>query len=261
MNEIIGGTYIVGDIHGMYEYWMKMKKKIEQEDPEAKFILVGDIEDRGPDSYKMILWAMENIAENGKYQMVKGNHEDLKVKWWKTLNNYFKNNNIDIKKEGYASGYVCENYGFDKYMDANDVTVEEMEKIINWMDSLPLYKYIDVNNKKFIISHANFPSAAFDKNGEIDTMVLQTLYNHILWDRHPGDFKYNKNIILVNGHTPTIFDEAFPGFPFDFKNNYGKILKQKNRFNIDCGIAYERNDGNANLAILRLDDFKEYYLK
>lgn len=75
------GTYIVGDIHGCFDLWISLKQQIEEHDSDTKFILVGDIVDRGPQVKEMIDWAMQNISIGGKYQMVRGNQEDLKIQW------------------------------------------------------------------------------------------------------------------------------------------------------------------------------------
>ena len=52
-------TYVVGDIHGCYNEWLAFKNRLEQEDKDAKFILVGDIIDRGQST-------VDSIAVNGK---------------------------------------------------------------------------------------------------------------------------------------------------------------------------------------------------
>ena len=69
------GTYVVGDIHGCFGSWIKLKNKIEKQDSVARFILIGDIVDRGPEVCKMITWARKHITTDGKYQMILGNHE------------------------------------------------------------------------------------------------------------------------------------------------------------------------------------------
>lgn len=269
MDKIIGGTYVVGDIHGRYDEWMKMKQDIEKEDPEAKFILVGDIEDRGHKSYEMIKWAMENITENGKYQMIKGNHEDGKVDWWKRAKAFFVRRNKGTKDFDYTKDCLPERYGFNEYMKEAMVSTEKMEEIITWMDNLPLYKKIIVNNQRFIIVHANMPPIIFEaeENKKFDSeWYIDDYFEQLmLWNRAPFGFYSGiyclEDVILVNGHTPTI---ALESFPYDKKVNvsdFGRILKTRNRYNIDCGAGYLEDYECANLAILRLDDFKEYYFR
>ena len=247
--------YAVGDIHGRFDEWIQMKNRIESEDPDATFILVGDIEDRGPKPCEMIRWAMENITIDRKYQMIKGNHEDGKVSWWRRVKNYAEYDKVNLNNFCYTS-YIIEQYGFDQYMWDSGVSSAEMEKIIVWMDNLPYYKDIDVNGQRFIIVHANMYHTFF-VNGKIKENLRNVEKEFILWDRNSDGF-YDVDAILINGHTPTIFDEAFP---YNVDKKYGKILETHNRFNIDCGAGYIGVRKEANLAILCLDNLKEYYLR
>jgi hypothetical protein len=64
-------TWVVGDIHGCYDDCMKLLSRPEI-DKRDRIILIGDIIDRGPDSYKMICWAMKHISQTGRYQMICG---------------------------------------------------------------------------------------------------------------------------------------------------------------------------------------------
>ena len=73
--------YVIGDVHGCYEDCMRLIKKIEREDNYARFIFIGDVIDRGPDSVKMLRWCMEHVKEGGKYQMLMGNHELMFMEW------------------------------------------------------------------------------------------------------------------------------------------------------------------------------------
>ncbi len=70
------GTWVIGDVHGCYDEFIEMVNKVEKMDKSPTFILIGDIEDRGPKSREMMDWAVENVTEDGKFQMVLGNHED-----------------------------------------------------------------------------------------------------------------------------------------------------------------------------------------
>lgn len=62
---------IIGDIAGRYTELLALVNKM----PKNKIILVGDLVDRGPDSRKVIEWAMNNP----NVLTLKGNHEDMMV--------------------------------------------------------------------------------------------------------------------------------------------------------------------------------------
>ena len=112
------GTYVVGDLHGCYSEWMQLKDRIEAQDKDARFILVGDIIDRGKETYQLVIWAMENITPNGKYQMVMGNHEKEKVDW------------------------IAENMKYIKYQ--TDLPMTSVNVVKCYEDRFGLFKQLDV---------------------------------------------------------------------------------------------------------------------
>lgn len=250
------GTYVVGDIHGHFDELMSLKEKIENLDPDAVFILVGDILDRGPKSLEMIRWVMEHISKDGKYRMVLGNHEDLKIKWWKK----YKRNR-------------CENeqYSFHKFLIKGEVSESEVEAMIEFFESLPIVIEMDVQTKEkeqhYIIAHAAMSSdfltedghfiyemlecESWLRDGEEETGVEPRM--HILWNRNFWGNLWKQDTIFVHGHTPTCVNDltvrgAVPG-RIDFKEK---------DINVDCGIhIYDRY---RNLAAIRLEDLEEIYL-
>ena len=75
--------YVIGDVHESYDEMLALMDKIEKRDPKAEFIFVGDFIDRGNCTKRMLNWCMENITPDGKYQSVRGNHEDMILEWWR----------------------------------------------------------------------------------------------------------------------------------------------------------------------------------
>ena len=75
---------------------------------------------------------------------------------------------------------------------------------------------------------------------------------------------------VIFGHTPTIADSSFynHGEVFIAEKTVRKWGRKKDdetgvkRFiNIDCGCVFRSWDGEANLACIRLEDEKIYYLE
>ena len=254
------GTYVVGDIHGCYTEWMSLKNMIEAEDTDARFIFVGDIVDRGTEVIDMIRWAMDNITPNGKYQMVIGNHELEKIAW---IEDYLKAKDIaeQDNKDFTLQDMYYDRYNFLESLQNANVNDEEIEGIYEFFKKLPYIKDIVVNNQRFIIVHANLPYSAIDKcSGKIKNELETSTKEFIVWDREALDFNKLPNTILIHGHTPTIFDEAF-GFLRKKPELEGKIYRIGNNINIDCGIAYKEYNNRVQLAAIRLDDLKEFYVK
>lgn len=256
-------TYVVGDIHGCYKEWIVLKHKIESNDKEAKFILIGDIIDRGEQVCDMLRWAMKNISQNGKYQMVMGNHEKMKINWWKQCCEPYFNSGIemlDTVEQVENSDILVDNYGYAYYFLLEKKGFKSIHKTIKWFETLPYYKDLIINNNRFIIAHGNVTSDKVDKNLNcIKSNLTEEEKEGILWDRSTDEFKAIKNAKLIYGHTPTILNEAYDYRVPATDRHYGKVYFGMNRINVDCGIAYKHKE-NANLAALRLDDLKEFYV-
>ncbi|MBO5303419.1 MAG: metallophosphoesterase [Lachnospiraceae bacterium] len=88
--------YVIGDVHGCYDEMMALIKLIEENDNDAKIIFVGDLIDRGPDVIKVLNWAMEHITSDGKYQGVRGNHEQMVIEWYQEFLKWWENQETPI---------------------------------------------------------------------------------------------------------------------------------------------------------------------
>lgn len=261
------GTYIVGDIHGCYSEWIQLKDKIEQQDSNATFILVGDIIDRGKETYQMVMWAMDNITTDGKYQMVIGNHEREKIEGIAESMKFIKyHSDLPLTSINVVKDY---NDRFDLFGQLDVGTHSEAEtcdllfNFVKWTISLPYIKDIVVNNQRFIIAHANIPYSIIEDNYSIKKELNAKDKDYILWNRETYGFDKIPNAILVHGHTHTLSIEAFYGTGMNSREvskHFGKIVHTPNRYNLDCGIVFRGCDKNANLAALRIDDLKEFYL-
>ncbi|MBD5508814.1 MAG: hypothetical protein HDR05_12425 [Lachnospiraceae bacterium] len=260
-------TYVVGDIHGCYDEWIQLKDRIEAQDSEARFILVGDIIDRGAKVYEMLNWAMQNISSNGKYQMILGNHEEEKIRW---LQKYF-----EYKEEPGASSIVIDDMEPDNY-DFYDMCIhyrpsdQQLKNILNWFDQLPYYKEVCVNMQKgkqrFIVVHSYLPSECVNKDGSfkktsvkdsnsaVINYIRQRLKNSIIWHRDYWGNTYNK-VIVVHGHTATVSSSCTVRGA-----KSGRIWFNNNDINVDCGIVYREHREKANLAAIRLEDLEEFYV-
>lgn len=263
------GTYVVGDIHGCYDEWMELKNRIEKQDPGARFILVGDIVDRGPKIMEMINWAMENITEDGKYQMICGNHEQEKIEWFAEFLEYQE----QYPDEDYRD-YFPDNYDFKSTMKENDVSQGRLHEIIRFFMELTVFKelYIDTGKPQmkqhYVVVHSYLPSACVNKDESVKRAELQypgncrnpeRLYKisqnqlEVVWERKYNGYSWLNSTIVLHGHTPTILDEVFP-----VSSEKGRICYQKNDINLDCGMVFRRD--RSNLAAIRLEDLQEFYL-
>lgn len=63
--------FIVGDIHGCFEQFMNLLKKAQYDSHKHKLILLGDLINKGPYSFKVLEW----VKNTQKVQVIIGNHE------------------------------------------------------------------------------------------------------------------------------------------------------------------------------------------
>lgn len=216
-------TYVMSDIHGCYDNFIKMLINIKFSDADELYIL-GDIFDRGPEPLKILNY----IMNSKNIYLIKGNHEELVME--------YLNEDID--------SYLYCRFGGAPTISAIDSLDDEDRKIIyKYLRNLPTTKVV---LDKYILVHAEL---YFPEN--FNSLSLSELLNDQssssnLWGRNLllSNIRY-KDYIVVSGHTPTSNLNA---------NNY--ILKKENNIYIDCGCCFD----NGRLGCLRLDDLKEFYV-
>lgn len=275
------GTYVVGDIHGCFDEWIYLKRKIEKRDKEAVFILVGDIVDRGPKVCDMLIWAMDHITEDGKYQMVIGNHELEKKEWieeYFTAKMYYDQ---EMKEEFDLTMMRNDQYDFKQMCLLNEVTDEELYQIYLFLDSLPYYKQLEQNvegkKRRFIIVHGGLPESCMNQDGSFKKRAIADYANNpamqemsekrrhdIVWYR-TNTGTSDANTYVIHGHTPTISEYCtLEGA------HAGRIWTNPGNINVDCGITFRQARPLLNgktkvvqpgdLAAIRLEDLKEFYV-
>lgn len=186
--------YVIGDVHGCYDELTRLLSKIEQSDPDAVILFVGDFIDRGPRVLDVLDWMMTHITADGKYRCVLGNHEDLVLQWWRAVKDSW------ISDEPYITDNLpALKYGFDsKLREAGRFTREYIEKVICFFESLPLRidLVIDLPSKRqqFTIAHAYLPVPEQTEDPR----------RTLIWSReHSRGYHGPEDTILVHGHTPT----------------------------------------------------------
>jgi len=239
-------TYVLSDIHGQYDAFMRMLKKIKFSNKDILYIL-GDVIDRGPESLKIL----DYIMDKSNIYMIKGNHEEMMIKYYNTKN--IKDYKLWKRNGGLATLKRLE-----------EISLEQQEIYLKYLRKLPLLKKIEVQGKEYLLVHAGihpstnmeFLNQCLNENEE----ELLLIEEDVLWIRY--EFLLFKNYIpydIVFGHTPTIYlPEIMSKIPDEIIDGIinSKIVKWQNKIGIDCGCA-----GEIQLGCLRLDDMKEFYVK
>lgn len=253
--------YVVGDIHGCYSEFMQLVHKIEKQDDNARFILIGDIVDRGSEQQEMLDWAMQTVNKpDGKFQMILGNHEYEKIGLIKKYLDCYEKTGHEIW------GY--DRYGFNAVVEEANLSVEKIRDIYQFITTLPVYIQYECklgNHKQnYIIVHGDIPYYCIKKNETIRKRAFtpkglfyyalggHSLISDIVWERNLGGHPKLSKSIVVHGHTPTLETSIY--------SHPGRINYRPHDINVDCGITFRKFYPAANLAAIRLEDLQEFYL-
>ena len=242
----------MSDIHGCFTAFQKMLEKIGFCD-EDRLIIAGDIIDRGPENYEMLKW-FENRPDN--VEMIMGNHEydfayedvphmlasigDYRGEDW--ADRYLPDEDHDLYET--INGMICK----------NNVTPDMLAGWAEMIRELPYYKILEINGRKYIIVHAAYVS---DERYKMIYGSLNGIEEFYIWNRDAFLYDDGPGDTIIFGHTPTISDAGY--------GTDGKVFVEEYRGNtfidIDCGYVYKERHPQANMAAIRLEDEKIFYLE
>ncbi len=178
----------------------------------SKIVFVGDLVDRGKNSFDVVKFVMEN-----KYDCVKGNHEEMLLEYGPTKEELYFN---DESKHWL---YSC---GGDETLTSYNNKKEEYYKHYDFLNSLPLYiEYQDYKTKdNQIFSNKSLNYIRCLGTEKIALILLIKIFLNLIFYGVEKSSKDCKEIFNVYGHT--IFEEP-------------KI----NQFScgIDLGCCYKKN--------------------
>jgi len=133
-----GRDFIIGDIHGAYDLVDEALERVKFDPEKDRLISVGDLIDRGPDSYRCL-----EFLEKPWFHAVKGNHEDL------LMDMCDKDGNLDDVKAQFnirnGMGWVI------------DLTKEERLKLVKAFKELPIAMEIETERGSVGVVHADVP--------------------------------------------------------------------------------------------------------
>lgn len=223
--------YVVSDIHGNYELFVKLLKKINFSKNDEMFIL-GDVIDKGKDVQKLL-----NLIYNSKDQNIftlTGNHELDFIDFV-----------FDEQDRRVGDKVLIEDC--KKYLGVQNLTMEDIDNICHFR-----YYY---EEDDFVLVHAGIKL----KEDGTPVPLEETDYETFVYDR---TFK-NENVLPKNykcvifGHTPTCFTSGMKGkiIKYQKPNTVGDKVGDYYKIQIDTG-----NYLTGILGCLRLDDMKEFYV-
>lgn len=215
--------FIISDIHGRYFEFMELLEFAGFDSTQDYLINLGDMVDRGPNSYDVVEWFRQmNVATGGRVQTIFGNHEHLLL--------------------SYKAGHVPEKDYFNKFIGGKSciesyVDENSLAKHLSWISELP--KYITIDNYVFV--HASV---------DLTKPIQKQNISDLAWDykKFYTQDTSGVNCIFVYGHTPTEYIYKYYGL------KGSEIWKKDNQICIDCTYSKSRK-----LLLYDLVNNIEYY--
>lgn len=211
--------YVMSDIHGRYDKFLKMIDKINLKETDELYIL-GDVIDRGPQPLDIL----DYIRQHSNIHLLMGNHELLFL--------YSQDDELDKRLWYKNGGEITDNL-------INERGNSYRQELVKYIKRLPKIKVLD----KFILVHAGMYIPE-NSNYTLEQILDMQDEDILLWDRSfMENDKYLKDYTIICGHTNVQ----------DYIDDI-RILRKKGKVLVDCGC----NRVGGKLACLRLDDMKEF---
>lgn len=220
--------YVMSDLHGCYDKYIKMLDKINFSEKDTLYIL-GDVIDRGDGGIKILL----DMMQRNNVVPVLGNHDYTASFLLSRLKKKASSELLDTFKMWLSDG------GLTTYQEFKKLTDKEKQDIIEYFDCFSVFDEITVNGRKFFLSHT------------VPSKEMMQDFDNIPWQELiVGECEYDKvyfeDKYIVTGHTPTALIDS---------SSRGKILEINNHIAIDCGAVF-----TGTLGCVCLDTLEKFYV-
>lgn len=231
-------TYVISDIHGEYEQYMRLLDQIRFSDKDTLYV-IGDVLDRGPHPIKVLQEMMKcpNVVP------LVGNHEVMGIICLRFLQEEITEESLDhfINNDRVYQLMDWQRNGGVTTMDEfHELNLDEREDIISYIEDFSLYEEVTVNGKTYILVHAGLQNFS----------PMRPLYDYsleeLVWKSPDFEEPYFTDKYVVMGHTPTQLIETNP--------KPGYIFRKNHHIAIDCGAPF-----GGRLGALCLETGEEFY--
>lgn len=191
--------FIVGDLHGCFDEFQKEMWAVQFNAETDLIISVGDLIDRGSQNVNCL-----RLLNEPWFKTVLGNHEVM------ALNAL---SSEPSSEEGDLAYYNWFRNGGIWIMDIPEEQKSEVLELFTQVAELPGIIEVSVNDKTYVICHADYPSNEYQFNKPIDEDIL-------VWGRERIVLNQNDEGTIINGAHRFYFGHTPAKDPMQFYNQY-----------------------------------------
>ena len=182
-------TILIGDVHGCFHELRALTEKLAIRKKEDTVIFLGDLFDRGPDSFQVFGFVRELKKEMGdRLVILRGNHEqmllDQEIECWKdnggnaTRRSFFENGDNIMHHLSWIRRNTCLSYQTDDFqavhagLYAEDISENDPEALIWDREAFEEALY---DGKLTFIGHTPMPCPILSLKGESGEPVFESI--------------------------------------------------------------------------------------
>lgn len=165
-------TYIMSDIHGMYDKYKDMLEKISFSDKDVLYIL-GDVVDRGEKPIDVLL----DMMSRPNVYPIMGNH-DFFAKHMLKVGFTHKSHNTSADAElVFDIVRWMQNGGGNTIKQFMELDTEKRQQVLDYMEEFSMTEVIDVGERTFILVHAGLGNFKKEKKLRLRGIIYENLCN------------------------------------------------------------------------------------
>ena len=172
-------TYVIGDIHGRYEKYTRMLKKIGLKDKDELYV-IGDMIDKGDEPVNVLL----DMSMRANVFPILG---DCEYKALKILTQ----KETDVKSS--FEKWVHEG-GKNTAVQFSALEDDQRAGLIEYLEELPLYEEVNINGNSYVLVHAGL--ANFSKERSLDDYTPEEL----IFEKADTEKRLLEDAVLISGH-------------------------------------------------------------
>ena len=184
-------TYVVSDIHGDYELFIRLLEEIHLKETDTLYVL-GDILDRGPHPIQIIMKLMEmpNVV------CLTGNHELMALECLEFLMQEITEMSIEKVDEKMLDNLVTWQYNGSKSTidEFRSLSREMQYEVIDFIKDFMIYEELTVCGKNYLLVHGGLGNYYPGKDMEEYSL------KELIWDRAEYDIQYFEDTYVVDIH-------------------------------------------------------------